>query len=436
MGRSAVITGLGVVSAYGLGMDALWEGLCSGTSALSPIESFDAGGFPAKLGGEAPGVRALDCVPKSYRKAVRVMARDTEIAVVAASLAVEDAALVTRVAQNGPTTYPGERLGCHIGAGLISAETQELTQALVTARDSEDPTRVDWRVWGESGMNNLPPLWLLKYLPNMPACHVTILHGAEGPSNTITCSEASGLLSIGESARVIERGAADACFSGGAESRINNMGLIRMHLAGWLAETGDETDGGRVVRPYDPDSAGGLLGEGGGIVILEEKTQAVARGARIYAQISGFGAGQSDPTCGEEVDLGLLGAIESALGDAGVVPGEIDAIVPRALGSPAEDALEARVLAAVFGADLERIPLVTIVPNIGNCLAGAGSLAVAVGARCLHEQKLPARIHAGTPGFGLIAGSCDSQSATLRRVLVCTSALGGQNAAVVLGSVS
>ena len=88
MGRSAVITGLGVVSAYGLGMDALWEGLCSGTSALSPIESFDAGGFPAKLGGEAPGVRALDCVPKSYRKAVKVMARDTEIAVVAASLAV------------------------------------------------------------------------------------------------------------------------------------------------------------------------------------------------------------------------------------------------------------------------------------------------------------------------------------------------------------
>ena len=139
-------------------MDALWEGLCSGTSALSRIESFDASGFPAKLGGDAPGVRARDRVPKSYRKAVKVMARDTEIAVVAASLAVEDAALVTRVAQNGPTTYPGERLGCHIGAGLISAETQGRTQALVTSRASGGPARVDGPACGVSGLADLPPV--------------------------------------------------------------------------------------------------------------------------------------------------------------------------------------------------------------------------------------------------------------------------------------
>ncbi len=447
MRRAVVITGLGVVSAYGISMDALWEGLCSGKSALKPVQAFDASGFPSRLGGEAIGVKARDYVPKSYRKAVKVMARDTELAVVAANLAVLDANLVTRANMNGgetqgaESTYPSERFGCHIGAGLVAAETTELARAFATARSESDPTQVDWTVWGEGGLTNLPPLWLLKYLPNMLACHVTILHGAEGPSNTITCSEASGLLSIGESTRVIERGTADVCLSGGAESRINDMGFIRMHLAGWLAATGDATDGAEVVRPYDPASAGGVIGEGGGILILEEKEAAKARGARAYAQIEGFGAGQSglmhrDGADGENgVDEGLLGAIETGLADARVSADQIDAIVPRALGSPAQDAREVAVLGKVFGSRLRDIPLVTLSPNIGNCLAGAGSLALSVGARCVSEQMLPARIHSGCASGMVDAGPSEPRRATLRHVLVCSSAMCGQNAAVVIGPV-
>jgi 3-oxoacyl-[acyl-carrier-protein] synthase II len=445
MRREVVITGLGVVSPYGIGMDALWAGLCSGRSALKPVQAFDATGFPAHLGGEATDAKARDYVPKSYRKAVKVMARDTELAVVAANLAVQDADLITRATpgDNGAapdaTTYPGDRMGCHIGAGLVAAETTELARAFATARAATDPTQVDWAVWGQSGMSNLPPLWLLKYLPNMLACHVTILHGAEGPSNTITCSEASGLLSIGESARVIERGTADICFSGGAESRINDMGYIRMHLAGWLAATGDAIDGGDVVRPYDPTSPGGVLGEGGGILVLEEEASARARGVRVYARIEGFGAGQSSlmdhETAGDQPDEGLLGAIESALADADISPNEIDAIVPWALGSPIQDAREEAVLASVFGSRLAQIPLVTLSPNIGNCLAGAGSLALAAGARCLSEQMLPGRIHSGRTWGRVDAGPCEPRGASLRHVLVCSSAMCGQNAAVVIGAV-
>src|SRR5207247_6824319 len=120
-----------------------------------------------------------------------------------------------------------------------------------------------------------------------------IIHGAEGPSNTITCAEASGLLSIGESVRVIQRGQADLCFSGGAEAPLNHMRMLRMTMAGRMAQTGDDTDGASLIRPYDPGAAGQALGEGGGILILEERSSALARGARPYAEIVGYGAAHS-----------------------------------------------------------------------------------------------------------------------------------------------
>ncbi len=289
-------------------------------------------------------------------------------------------------------------------------------------------------------MDNLPPLWLLKYLPNMLACHVTILHGAEGPSNTITCAEASGLLSIGESVRVIERDAADLCFSGGVESRLTFLGFHRMIVAGRLAPTGDATDGSTLVRPYDRGAPGQLLGEGGGILVLEEKSSAKKRGARIYAEVAGFGAAQSGRASAHTgigpdaagADEGLMFAVERALEDAGVGPADIDAVVPHGAGIRAIDAGEAGALRAVFGDHLANTPLVTVTPAIGDCMAGASALGAAVGARCLHGQKLPARLHAGRCPDDLQAGPAPARDAELRHVLVCTSALGGQNAALVL----
>ena len=213
-----VITGIGAVSAAGIGIDETWEALCAGRSGIAPISAFDASTAKCAVGGEVRKEGSLatarDYVPKHYRKATKVMARDTELAVIAASIAATDASLVTREAgEDAQPSYPSGRVGCPIGAGFIAAETEELTSALVTAKDNDGAFSL--KRWGETGIGNLQPLWLLKYLPNMLACHVTIIHGCEGPSNTITCAEASGLLSLGESVRIIERGDAVACFSRG-----------------------------------------------------------------------------------------------------------------------------------------------------------------------------------------------------------------------------
>jgi len=439
MSRNVVITGLGVVSGFGIGMEPLWAALCEGRSCLAPIRRFDASGFGCRIAGELPeGFGAKEHVPKGYRKATKVMARDSEIAVAAAKAAVEDAKLVTRGTGDGETaaatTYPAGRLGCQIGAGLIAAETDEMAGAMATAVGEDGGfTLRRWGGEGGQGMEALTPLWLLKYLPNMLACHVTIIHGAEGPSNTITCAEASATLSIGESVHVIERGAADACFSGGCESRVNVMGLMRWALAGMLADSGDEREGWRLVKPFDPQATGGLLGEGGGIVILEEEAAAKKRGARAYARIAGFGSSHSDPDYSESThDEGFRYAIEAALEDARIGPGQVSAILPMAAGVKRFDDAEMSALRAVFGAGLASIPMITLTPNVGNCTAGTGGLQVAVAAKAIFEQRLPARLHSGKPAEGLQAGPAPSREANLNYVLVSTGSLGGQNGAVVL----
>ncbi|MBM4107478.1 MAG: hypothetical protein FJ255_01475 [Phycisphaerae bacterium] len=446
MRRRVVITGIGTATAYGMGKDALWEGLLAGRSTIARLTAFDPSGFRSRFGSEAKEFSAKDFVPKTYRKAVKVMARDTELAVAAARLAVEDAGLVTRGTlpeSGGATTYPGPRMACQIGAGLIAAETDELSMALAgSVREGEAGVGgVSMRAWGdgpegESGMNSLPPLWLLKYLPNMLACHVTIIHGTEGPSNTITCSEASGLLSLGESTRVIERDMADLAFSGSAESKVNHMGLMRLDLAGWLAPTPD--DGPASVRPYDPGATGTLVGEAGGILILEELGCAHKRGVGPYCEVAGFGAAQtvgSGPADRAWVDRsgdGLAQAIAAALRDAGTTPDRIDLIVPNGCGVPDLDAAEADALRTVFGERLARIPLLCLPTVLGQSMAGQGAVMTAAAALAIRHQTLPARVHAGTPAPGLLAGAAPSAPAPIREALVCTASLGGQNAAVVL----
>lgn len=436
LGRVAervVITGIGVVSALGVGIDALWEGLVGARSGITPIDEFDSSAFPCRHWARVRDLSVRDHVPKSYRKSIKVMARDTELAVAAADLAARHAGMATRATEGAEPTYPSRRVGCSIGAGLIAAETEELTAALATSTDESGAFSL--RRWGavppgESGMANLPPLWLLKYLPNMPACHVTIIHGAEGPSNTITCGEASGLLSIGESMRVIERGGADACFAGGAESKLNFMGLLRMTFAGRLADTSTHDDSASIIRPYDPDASGTVLGEGAGILMLENARTAHKRGATPIAAIEGFGAAQSLTADPPDVNLGLATAVNAALRDANAAPDQIDAIVPQGCGCPAIDRAELGALRHVFGDDLERIPLVTITPAIGETNAARGGIQVAVAARAIRNRHLPPHVYAANPA---LAPAPPHESPALRHVLVCTSALGGQNAALVLG---
>jgi 3-oxoacyl-[acyl-carrier-protein] synthase II len=435
--REVVITGLGPITGFGLGIDPLWSAMCEGRTAIRRISRFDPSGFPCQIGAELPDelFDVKHVVPKSYRKATKVMARDIELAVGAAAAAVTDAGLVTKAVNSDvPPTIAPDRVGCHIGAGLIAADVDELTAALVTSRAANG--EFDLSHWGQAGMTNLTPLWLLKYLPNMLACHVTIIHDCRGPSNTITCAEASAALSVGESLRVIQRGAADACLSGGAEFKLNPMGLLRQVFAGRLAAANGQIDPALVVKPFDPAARGSVLGEGGGIVVLEARETAMVRGAMAYAEIAGFAATQSccAGTTGLEIDAdgqSIADAMEAALASAKVEARLIDAIAPLGSGIAAIDQAEAAAIHRVFGSRAASIPLMTVIPNVGNCCAGASAIPLAVAAKAIREQTLPARINT-TGALALDANAAPSRSAKLEHVMVSVCGMGGQNAAIVL----
>jgi 3-oxoacyl-[acyl-carrier-protein] synthase II len=289
-------------------------------------------------------------------------------------------------------------------------------------------------------MANLTPLWLLKYLPNMLACHVTIIHDCQGPSNTITCCEASSGLSIGESLRVIQRGAADACLSGGAESKLNPMSMLRQTFAGRVAPTGDDQDPATVVRPFDPAATGTALGEGGGLVVVESIESARRRGREAYAEITGFASTQSfcPDTVGIALDpsgTGIADAMSLAMEHAGITAADVDAITPLGSSIPAVDAAEAAAMRAVLGDRVSRVPLITTIPNVGNCNAGAGAIGVAVAAQAINTQTLPARLNTAA-AEGLDADACPSRPADLENVLVSQTSQGGQSVALVLKRVS
>lgn len=436
-----VITGIGPVSAFGLGIEPLWTAMIEGRSAIAPIRSFDATGFPCAQAAEvAPDLFDVkQIVPRSYRKATKVMASDIELAVGAAVSAIADAGIVTRgVDADAQPTIDPDRFGCHIGAGSIAADIDELTAAMSSSRD--DAGEFDLEAWGRTGMQNLTPLWLLKYLPNMLACHVTIIHDCRGPSNTITCSEASSGLSLGESMRVIERDQADACLTGGAENKVNPMGLLRQVFAQRLAPLKGDEDVAHALQPFSPATRGSVLGSGGGLIVVEAAETAHARNApRIYAEVSGFASSQSfcPDTVGialDEDDESIMNAMQRALDDASITADDIDAIVPFGSGIPCVDRAEAKAIERVFDSRAASIPIITTIPNVGNCCAGAGAINLAVAARAIFEQTLPARLYTQESG-GLDATQCAARAAELGHVMVISPSLGGQNVAIVLSAV-
>ncbi|RMF85443.1 MAG: beta-ketoacyl-[acyl-carrier-protein] synthase family protein, partial [Planctomycetota bacterium] len=289
-GRRVVVTGLGPVTPIGVGVGDFWNSLLEARSGVRRISVFDPSRFDSQIAGEIDGVKVGDYVPKSYRKAGKVMARDIVLAVAAAHAAVSDSGLHTRCLiergeADGSVALDSTRFGANIGAGLICADLAELSEALYSAAEDGE---VSLAKWGAEGMQNLTPLWLLKFLPNMLACHVTIVHDAQGPSNTITCGEASSHLAIGEAFHTIARGVADVCICGGAESKLNPMALIRQSLGKRLSTSNDNPE--QACRPFGRDRDGTVASEGGGLVILEELEHARARGARIYCELVGFGA--------------------------------------------------------------------------------------------------------------------------------------------------
>ncbi len=426
-----VITGVGVVSPLGIGSAAFWSQLIAGQRAVRRIASFDPSGFPSTIGGEVGEYKMSDFVPKSYRKGTKVMARDIELAVIAADDAFKDAGISTKAYTESPT-IAATRFGCNIGAGLINADLNELTAAMDTSRQADpNHNHLDLGAWGERGMGELTPLWLLKYLPNMLACHVTIIHGLKGPSNTITCADASSHLAIGEAFRTIQRGAADQAICGGAESKVSPMGLVRQCLLKRVSERGD--DPGEAVRPFDADASGTALGEGGGLFIIEELEHAKARGAKIYAEIVGFAASQDSykVTTPDPNGRSYGNAVTKALADAKIAAGDVSLLIPHGLGIATHDRAELAGLTRAFGDKLKDVPLAALKAQTGTLAAGSGQDAAAA-VLALHHGVVPPAINTRRIiDGGSLNVAPESRAMPLEVSVSSVYSLGGQNAALV-----
>ncbi len=431
MQRRVAITGLGVVTPAGLGIDAFWQNAIEGRGGVKNIGLFDPAEFPCRIAGEILDFSARSFVPKDYRKAVKVMARDIEIAVAAADLAFRDSGIVTKGIDPAKTDIASNRIGCNIGAGLICSDLDELGQAVATALTDG---KFDLKLWGASGMNNLTPLWLLKYLPNMLSCHVTIIHAAEGPSNTITCGDASGHLAVGEASRLIERGGADAVIAGGAESKLNPMGLLRQGLLKRMCTACNDSPA-VAVRPFDSGHCGTVIGEGGGLLILEDLERAAQRGAKIYAEVVGFG-GACDPQ-GIDVLRPTAGnldlAVKAALRDAKITPAQVGMVLAHGTGVAGEDAAEAACWHNALGDAAGKIPATSLTGMTGSLFAGAGGVSIAAAAMALHKQVVPPTLNFRSPaaqcGLNL---SAEARSAKMDYVVTGAFSVGGQSGVCVL----
>ncbi len=388
--RRVVVTGLGPACSIGIGKDQFLDGLKKGTVGIDRITAFDPGNFRSQIAAQIQDFRCADYVPKSYRKSIKVMARDIELAVAAADQAVRDAGLVTKgINPDAPQVDP-TRLGVNIGAGLICADLNELSYALAS---SSNDAKFSLAKWGKEGMNNLTPLWLLKYLPNMLACHVTIIHDAQAPSNTITCSDASSQLAIGEAFRTIARNCADICLCGGAESKLNMMGLLRQDILGRVTRTHNDNPK-CAVRPFDVNRDGSAIAEGGAVIVLEEMECARKRNAKIYGELIGVGAsfGTVDFIKPEPDGEAISVAIERALGDAGVSAKEVDLVVSFAVGTRDHDKTEAVAINKVLGA----VPVTSVKGQIGFSGAGSGAIDVVVAMLAMSEGFIPATVNCDT----------------------------------------
>lgn len=382
--RRSVITGLGVVSPLGLGAAAYWDALCAGRSGIRTIRNFDASALPVDFGGEIEGFDPKLYLDKKDRKRLNVMPRSIQLAVAAAQLAFDDCGADKE--RLDPT-----RFGVEFGVGTIPGEMLELGQAAQLSADLA-AGKVDLEKWGAHGLPTIPPMWMLCHVPNMPASHVSILHNAQGPNNSITQSDVAGLLALGEARRILIRGQADFFLVGGADSKINPITMTRhCKFNKKLSHRRDAP--AAASRPFDRDRDGMVLGEGGGVFVLEDLDHARQRGARIIAEVVGFGAAFDRQLTGR----GLVRAIHAALGEAGIGPGDLDHINAQGYSDVELDAFEARGLREAFAGQTEGLPVLAVKSYFGNLGSGSASTELAASLLALTHGTRPATLNHERP---------------------------------------
>jgi len=423
--RRVVVTGLGVVAPNGVGKEAFWSACLNGKSGVGPIRSFDASGHPVQIAAEVSDFDVAPFLPPSQRKNLKIMSRAMRFAVGAAGLAVGDSGL--NLDRENP-----ERLGVVMGTGLVPVELPELTPALVKACNGDG--HLETRRLGESGRGALFPLWLLKYLPNMVSAHISMALNAQGPNSTITTACAAGTQAVGEGFRLIERGDADIVLAGGADSRIDPLLVLAYSALGALSPS--ERPAHEVSRPFDGGRDGFVLGEGAGVLVLEELEHARARGAVIYAEVLGMGTSFDAyaTTKPDPYARGAARAINEALREARVDHRDVDYINAHGTSTRLNDKMETIAVKRVFGEGARALPLSSIKSMVGHLIGAAGAVEAVALALTLQSGALPPTINQTQPD-----PECDldyvpnnAREMPVRTAVSTSFGFGGQNAALVM----
>ena len=405
--RRVVVTGLGLVTPLGNAVGATWAGLIAGQSSAGPITKFDASEFSVRFACE---VKDFDPLKYVEKKEVRKMGAFTQYAIAASDEALADSGLKI-------TDENADDIGVYISSGIgdfwgIEREHLKLLR---------------------EGPNRISPFFIVSVLANMAAGHVSIRNRAKGPNSATATACAAGNHAIGDSFKIIQRGDATAMICGGAESTITPMTMAGFTAMRALSTRND--DPASASRPFDLDRDGFVVGEGSGIVILEELEHARARGAGIYAEIAGYGA-TSDAyhmTAPDETQSGVIRAMKRAIKDAGISPEQIGYINAHGTSTPLGDKGETLAVKKTFGEHANHLAISSTKSMTGHLLGAAGGVESVFAILAIHHRKLPPTInyHTADPDCDLDYVPNEVREATVECALTNGFGFGGTNASLV-----
>ena len=405
--RRVVVTGIGLVSSLGIGTEANWAALCAGQSGVGTITKFDAAQFATRIAGEVKGFDPLQFVEK---KDVKKMDIFIQYAIAAAQFAVDDAQLTI-------TPQLGPRVGVFIASGIGGFTTIEREHKALL----------------EGGPRKISPFFIPSAIINLAAGQVSIRFGAKGP-NSATCTACSASAhAIGDAFEIIKRGAADVMIAGGSEAAITPMGIGGFGAMRALSTRNDAPE--RASRPFDKDRDGFIVGEGSGVLILEEYEMARSRGARIYAELVGYGmsADAYHITAPSEDGDGPFRVMGAALESAGIQPAQISYINAHGTSTPHGDKVETLAIKRCFGDHAKKLAISSTKSMTGHLLGAAGGLEAGITVLAVHDQVVPPTINLDHPDE-----ACDldyvpntKRSLAIEYALSNSFGFGGTNAALL-----
>jgi 3-oxoacyl-[acyl-carrier-protein] synthase II len=392
--RRVVITGIGVISPLGCNKDALWDALSQGRSGVGPLTTLPADTIPVRAAAEVSQFRGEieDFGPlekeqkKAIRKGLKVMCRECQMGVAVAQLALTDAKVE-------PGQLDPKRTGVSYGTDFMITVPEEFHDGIVQCSDEHG---FHFPRWGTQGLAKMSPLWLLKYLPNMPASHVAIFNDFRGPNNSLTMREAAGNMAVGEAFQIIRRGSADAMLCGATGTRLHAMKIL--HALQQEEVACGDGDPARLSRPFDANRTGMVLGEGAGAVLLEELGQAQARGATIYGEVlAGASRSVSERPLVSNRRRALAAVLTAVLQSAAVSADGIGHLHAHGLSTRTCDIEEAAAIAQVFGGRSRPLPITATKSYCGNLGAGSGMVELAASLLALGQNRLPRVLNYETP---------------------------------------